>query len=320
MVIVTASVSGNQAKIQVTYGLGDAGLPQDWTVVINSKQDHGAGLSNLNYDYPYFVLQRDGTGTQSFILTLAPGDYLATLILANGAKPDYAIFGIGVTPPPTQVLTRIILTPVSVALPIGDVQIFTLTWLDQAGNLMSCGAVTWSVDNPAVGSITTTGMFTATSPGTTTVRVKSESITGTSSVTVAGPTCTPVWKCEQPLNGYEQDGCGNTRANARCNPVPNTGSLIIYSTPAGAEIFLDDADQGVKTPNAISSVPVGVHAYTLKLAGYNNYTGLVSIVQDQTTLVSAVLTSSGPSSGTALLVVAAIAAGLVALRVAAGRK
>ena len=31
-----------------------------------------------------------------------------------------------------------------------------------------------------------------------------------------GP-CTPDWKCETPLNGYESDGCGNRRFNPVCN-------------------------------------------------------------------------------------------------------
>ncbi len=34
--------------------------------------------------------------------------------------------------------------------------------------------------------------------------------------------CVPNWMCEYPLNGYEQDGCGNRRLNSSCNPcVPN---------------------------------------------------------------------------------------------------
>ncbi len=37
------------------------------------------------------------------------------------------------------------------------------------------------------------------------------------------PACTPSWACEQPLNGYEADGCGNRRLNTICNP---TGGCI----------------------------------------------------------------------------------------------
>ncbi len=39
------------------------------------------------------------------------------------------------------------------------------------------------------------------------------------SVNVPAPTCVPAWICEQPLNGYEKDGCGNRRLNPACNPT-----------------------------------------------------------------------------------------------------
>ena len=33
--------------------------------------------------------------------------------------------------------------------------------------------------------------------------------------------CIPDWQCELPLNGYEEDGCGNRRENIDCICVPN---------------------------------------------------------------------------------------------------
>lgn len=100
--------------------------------------------------------------------------------------------------------------------------------------------------------------------------------------------CVPVWKCEIPLNGYETDGCGNRRANPACNP-PQIGNISFTSTPPGAEIFLDGIDQGVKTPNTVSSIPVGTHAYMLRLAGYNDYTGSIDVTLNQTAAVTASL-------------------------------
>lgn len=35
---------------------------------------------------------------------------------------------------------------------------------------------------------------------------------------VYSPSCSPVWVCETPLNGYEKDGCGNRRENVQCKP------------------------------------------------------------------------------------------------------
>jgi hypothetical protein len=71
--------------------------------------------------------------------------------------------------------------------------------------------------------------------------------------------------------------------------LPPTGSASFSSIPSGAEIFIDGADQEVKTPNTVSSIPVGILAYTLKLPGYNDYTGTVNVIEDQTSQVSATL-------------------------------
>lgn len=36
---------------------------------------------------------------------------------------------------------------------------------------------------------------------------------------VADSGCVPVWRCESPANGYENDGCGNRRLNVACNQI-----------------------------------------------------------------------------------------------------
>ncbi len=67
------------------------------------------------------------------------------------------------------------------------------------------------------------------------------------------------------------------------------GSIRFTSTPIGAEIFLDGAVQGIKTPATLIDVPVGSHAYTLKLDGFNDSTGTVQVLENQTVEVSALL-------------------------------
>lgn len=70
------------------------------------------------------------------------------------------------------------------------------------------------------------------------------------------------------------------------------GSISFASVPEGAEIFLDGADQSIKTPATITDVPTGSHTYTLKLSGYNDFAGTVEVIKDQTVSVSAVLVPS----------------------------
>jgi len=38
--------------------------------------------------------------------------------------------------------------------------------------------------------------------------------------------CTPSWKCNTPLDGFEYDGCGNIKANSLCNVPPPTPTYL----------------------------------------------------------------------------------------------
>jgi len=64
------------------------------------------------------------------------------------------------------------------------------------------------------------------------------------------------------------------------------GSVSFASYPPGAEIFMDGMDQEVKTPAIVTVIPVGSHAYVLKLAGYKDYQGSITVLESQTVLVS----------------------------------
>jgi len=100
--------------------------------------------------------------------------------------------------------------------------------------------------------------------------------------------CTPNWQCELPLNGYESDGCGNRRLNSACNPI-TTGSISFTSTPSNASITLDSVNLGQVTPYTKSGVSAGNHSYLLKLSGYKDYLGTVTVIADQTITVTATL-------------------------------
>ena len=84
------------------------------------------------------------------------------------------------------VLTTITVSPSTAYVnPTGTEQ-FTATAEDQYGNTMSGIVFTWSSSNTTVGTISTTGLFTATSTlGTTTIKAANGTVNGTASVTVA---------------------------------------------------------------------------------------------------------------------------------------
>lgn len=50
--------------------------------------------------------------------------------------------------------------------------------------------------------------------------------------------CIPNWLCEQPLSGYEIDGCGDRRANSACNPAPSVERLISFGNIEKAAVVL----------------------------------------------------------------------------------
>lgn len=105
----------------------------------------------------------------------------------------------------------------------------------------------------------------------------------TISNTLYSTSCVPNWQCEPGQTGYEVDGCGNRRENPLCLPL---GSIKLTTSIPGAEIFLDGTDQGIRTPSTITSIPAGSHNYALKLAGFNDATGTVQVIENQTAEVS----------------------------------
>jgi len=57
---------------------------------------------------------------------------------------------------------------------------------------------------------------------------------------------------------------------------PQTGTLNVYSNPAGAEIFVDGTSYGL-APLTINSIPVGSHTLTAKLADYQDLIQTVTV-------------------------------------------
>jgi hypothetical protein len=75
------------------------------------------------------------------------------------------------------------------------------------------------------------------------------------------------------------------------SPVPvTTGILDISSSPLGAEITIDNQDQGKVTRSIIQNIPAGDHLLKLTLSGYQDYTTTFTISTDVTTTLNPTLT------------------------------
>lgn len=68
-----------------------------------------------------------------------------------------------------------------------------------------------------------------------------------------------------------------------------TGNITFISIPPGADIYLDGILKTEKTDNTISDVAVGCHYYTLKLNGFYDASGTVTVIAEQTAIVSVTL-------------------------------
>ncbi len=84
------------------------------------------------------------------------------------------------------------------------------------------------------------------------------------------------------LLGFIIVSCDNTTTGPTA-PEITTGSIIVGSDPAGAQIFLDNSNTGKITNDTLKNVTFGSHTITLKLDGYRDTTVSASISSDVAT-------------------------------------
>lgn len=127
---------------------------------------------------------------------ISPG--ITTITATNEDETISGVAIANVTPsiPAIQpVLTRITISPLTITTAVNNSTIFVATTLDQFNNPIY-SPVTWSSSNPTVGTIDQNGIFTALSPGTTTITATGEDGTvsgiAIANVTSAVPTIQPI--------------------------------------------------------------------------------------------------------------------------------
>jgi hypothetical protein len=77
--------------------------------------------------------------------------------------------------------------------------------------------------------------------------------------------------------------------NAILQPAVTTGTLSVSSSPSGAAVYVDGSYRGVTSTSVGNLVP-GTHSVQLILAGYQDWTGTVSIAAGSTTYLNPTLT------------------------------
>ncbi len=70
---------------------------------------------------------------------------------------------------------------------------------------------------------------------------------------------------------------------------PETGSIVVVSTPSGAAIFLDGSAANRTTPATLQNVTAGSHTVKLRLTGYSEWQSSVNVTSGGKTQISATL-------------------------------
>jgi uncharacterized protein YjdB len=144
-----------------------------------------------------------GSAISCTVLSLSPStSYNFQLVAFRGSMTGNAVFGdlsnvvaastLSNTPPP-PVVTTVTVSPTSASVAVGATSTLQATVKDQNGNSMTGQTVTWSTNNAAVATVSSTGVVTGVAAGSATITATSSGIAGTSAITVtAGPPPPPV--------------------------------------------------------------------------------------------------------------------------------
>jgi uncharacterized protein YjdB len=119
------------------------------------------------------------TVTSSGVVTgVAPGT--ATITATSEGKSGSASITVSKIP-----VATVAVSPPTKALLVSQTVALTTTVKDSVGNTVTDRVVTWSSNNPAAATVSSTGLVTAVAAGTATITATSETKTGTSTITVS---------------------------------------------------------------------------------------------------------------------------------------
>ncbi len=194
------------------------------------------------------------------------------------------------TPAPTPGLTTITVSPSTVMLAVGGTYKFNATATDQNGNPMAA-TITWSSSNSTVGTVDSTGKFTALAAGIATVRASSGTVTGTAAVTVMALTLPP------------PPAPAPTPVLTVITVSPSTASLVVGGTQTFTAATKDQNGNPISAAVTWSSSNVtvgtidGSGKFTALAAGTSTITASSSSVSGTASVtVTAPATSTPPSS------------------------
>lgn len=216
-------------------------------------------------DQGYFMIQSDPPGSDCYFDGQWKGETPVTITVSTTGNPSHTIM---VSAPGYNTKTQTYNGNPSAGQTISIY--VTLTPSAQTGTIQATSV-------PSGASVTLDRSKTATTPYTfTNVPVGSHEI----SIYLSGYNTYYI-----TVNVNE----GQTvYINANLNPTVTTGTLSVSSSPSGAAVYVDGNYQGV-TSTTVGNLNPGQHSVQLIKAGYQDWTGTVSIASGSTTYLSPTL-------------------------------
>lgn len=142
---------------------------------------------------------------------------------------------VGVTPPPTPVVTTITVTPSSTSLSVGDSVKEVATAKDQFGNPIAVSLI-WSSTSSSTASVSNSGVVKGLAAGSSTITASSGSVSGTSSVNVVSPV--PPDPTQPALPTLLTSSVASTPSNGRTLRVGSSFQAALDSARSGDRVLL----------------------------------------------------------------------------------
>ncbi len=230
----------------------------------------GYGGSTLASQYAW------ASGTPYYDVTSGSNGSCSPSVLCTagtGWDGPTGLGSISVAPSAPPVLATITVSPASVSLQTSKTQQFTATGKDQYDQPIGTGPIAWSVDQGGVGSINTSGLYSAgASAGSATVRATSGSVSGTAQVTVTeAPPPAPDFSIAVTPTAQSVKRGGSvhyTVTITRLNGFAGSVTLSLASTPSrSTATFSPNPTTGASTLTIVTSNRTSRRTYNLTIRG-----------------------------------------------------
>jgi uncharacterized protein YjdB len=192
----------------------------------------------------------------------------ATITATSSGLSGSAAITISAAPP---VVTTVTIAPVSASIATGATTTLQATVKDQNGNTMTGQVVTWSTNNSAVATVSSSGVVTGVAAGSATITATSAGKSGTSSIAVSAPTPVVTSVAVAPASAsIAVGGTAPLQATVKDqNGNAMTGQSVTWSTSNAAAATVSStglvtgAAAGSATITATSSGKTGTSAITV---------------------------------------------------------